>query len=522
MTMGNKIIRQIAWMHRPSVLSAVMLYLVAGCSIPLERSALLKDNYPSIDKVQGPNERSLRNFFKKKEEEDRTANNTLSGKSLKPLPGTDEYLAATDLYKEEKYLDAQKAFRKVAKQYKKSEIREDALFMEAESAWQQDNYSRAHDVYAILLKEYPSTRHLNVVSERMFKLGRLWLDFPEVVKLGEIQQVNFDDPERKRPSEEPPQIPKSKPLFLPNFTDKKEPLFDTPGNGVAALTAVWMNDPTGPLADDAMMLVASHYARTGNYVESDRYFQMLRETFPNSPHVQNAFLLGSHVKLMSYMGPDYESRTLDEAQKLKEATLRLYPGIPEKDRLQDELAHIEDSKALETYTQVSFWLKKGNKRAAAIYCHQTIAKYPKSQYAKMARDKLVELGPEYASGAVFLSPIDQKKTSILDSITPKMPPIEFKWKNSPLVGAPRDKSTFSPKTNSKVDPRKSKQSDVSKDVEPEESPQMTEPTPGAEPVTPPKRRRGWYGEDGSPDRLPPGSESEAKQMDSKAPGRARL
>ena len=522
MTMGNKTIHQIAGTHRPLVFCVLMLHLVAGCSIPLERSALLKDNYPSIDRVQGPNERSLRNFFKKKEEEDRAANNSLSGKSLKPLPGTDEYLAATDLYKDEKYLEAQKAFKKVAKQYKKSEIREDALFMEAESAWQQENYSRAHDVYAVLLKEYPSTRHLNVVSERMFKLGRLWLDFPEVVKLGEIHQVNFDDPEKKLPSEEPPALPKSKPLFQPNFTNKKEPLFDTPGNGVAALTAVWMNDPTGPLADDAMMLVASYYARIGSYVESDRYFQMLRETFPNSPHVQNAFLLGSHVKLMSYQGPDYESRTLDEAQKLKEATLRLYPGIPEKERLQEELAHIEDSKALETYSQVNFWLRKGNKRAAAIYCHQTIAKYPNSQYAKKAHAKLVELGPQYSSGAVFLAPVDPKKKSILDSITPKLPSVEFKLKNSPLVAAPRNKSNNSPKTNSKDDNKQPKRIDDSNDAEPEESLKEAEPAPKDEPANPPKRRRGWYGDDGSPDRLPPGSESEAKELNSKAPGRARL
>jgi hypothetical protein len=282
-----------------------------------------------------------------------------------------------------------------------------------------------------------------------------------------------------------------------------------------------MNDPTGPLADDAMMLVASYYARIGSYVESDRYFQMLRETFPNSPHVQNAFLLGSHVKLMSYQGPDYESRTLDEAQKLKEATLRLYPGIPEKGRLEEELAHIEDSKALETYSQVGFWLRKGNKRAAAIYCHQTIAKYPKSQYAKMAHAKLVELGPQYASGAVFLAPVDPKKTSILDAITPKLPKYEFKVKN-PLAGTSRDKSNASSNTNSKVDSRQPKRIEESNDAEPEDSLKKSEPTPKDEPVNPPKRRRGWYGDEESPDRLPPGSESEAKELNSKAPGRARL
>ncbi len=513
--MGNTILLQIAQTRRPWVCCVVSFICLAGCASPWERSALLKDQFPNIDRVQGPTERSLRNIFKKKEEE---SDNSLSGKSLKPIAGTEEYLAATKLYKDEDYPQAQKAFKKVAKKYKKSEIREDALFMEAESAWQQDNYSRAHDVYAILLKEYPSTRHLNVVSERLFKLGRIWLEFPEVAKLGEIQQVNFDNPKEKLPSEEPPKMPKSKPVFSPNFWNKKEPLFDTPGNGVAALTAVWMNDPTGPLADDAMMLVASYHARKGNYIESDRYFQMLRETFPNSPHVQNAFLLGSHVKLMSYMGPDYESRTLEEAQKLKEATMRLYPNLPETARLKDELARIEEAKAQVIWQQVNLWLRKGNKRAAAIYCHTVISQYPNSEYAKLAQAKLVELGPEYASGAAFLRSTDPKKTSIIDPFVPKK--VEYKLKNYPLVGGPtRDKSKSNPNDSSKEEdnsaPSTRKQERPKVEEQPEES---DDPAPESKPASPPKRRpSGWYGD--TPDRLPPGTESEAQEI---KPGRVRI
>ena len=519
--MGNTTFRQIARTRGPWVCCVVILNWVSGCATPFEKSALLKDSTPNIDRVQGPTERSLRNLFKKKqEEEDALAAGSLTGKSLKPLPGTEQYLAATELYKEEKYPEAQKAFKKVAKKFKKSEIREDALFMEAESAWQQDDYAKAHDIYAVLLKEYPSTRHLNVVSERLFKIGRIWLDFPEVAKLGEIHQVNFDDPRNKLPSEEPPKIPKAKPLFVPNLWDKKEPLFDTPGNGVAALTAVWMNDPTGPLADDAMMLVASYHARRGNYIEADRFFQMLRETFPNSPHVQNAFLLGSHVKLMSYQGPDYESRTLEEAQKLKEATIRLYPNLPEQERLKDELARIEDSKALVDWSQVAFWLRKGDKRSAAIYCHQVIKKYPKSQYAKKAQAKLVELGPEYSSGAVFLKSSDPKKSSIIDPFVPKN--FEYRLKNYPLVGTPRDWTN----SNSNTDRKSSEKPDdlppkrVKEPVVEEPADSDPESAPDSDPRNPPRRPSGSYGD--SPDRLPPGSESEAKEINSKKPGKARL
>jgi len=390
------------WSRR--VLAALILCSAcSGCVTPWEKSALLKETYPNIDRVQGPTERRMRGLLWNRHKDTKDESD-----SLKPLAGTDEYLAATELYKSEEYAEAQKAFKSVAKKFKKSEIREDALFMQGEAAFQQEHYSKAHDLYATLLKEYPSTRHLDVVSERLFKIGRLWLDFPEVAKLSEIQQVNYDDPKHRLPPEEPPKRNKT-PIFVPNFTNKARPTFDTPGNGAAALQAIWMNDPTGPLADDAMMLVASHHARQGNYIEADRYFRMLRETFPNSPHLQDAFLIGSHVKLMSYQGADYDGKTLEDAEMLKESTLRLYPNIADSGRLKDELTKIQAAKAERQWQEVALWLRKGNKRAATVVCHQLISDFPKSTQAELARKQLNDMGPQYVSGAVLLTPHDPPK-----------------------------------------------------------------------------------------------------------------
>lgn len=382
----------------------LVLFPLSGCVSPWEKSALMKDTYPNIERVQGPTERRLRNFFWAKRQDAAEEESD----SLKPIAGTEAYLAATELYKDEQYSDAQKAFKSVAKKYKKSQIREDALFMQAEAAFQQERYSKAHDVYAVLLKEYPSTRHMDTVSERLFKIGKIWLNFPEVAQLSEIEQVNYEDPKRKLPAEEPPKKQGGW-VFVPNFTDKHRPAFDTPGNGVAALKAIWMNDVTSPLADDAMMLVASHYAREGNYIESDRYFRMLRETFPNSPHLQEAFVLGSHVKLMSYQGAEYDGKTLADAEMLKKSTVHLYPNIAEADRLKDELAKIEAAKAERDWAQMELWLRKGNKRAAAVMCHQLISHYPESSRARQAAEKLESMGPEYVSGAVLLNPKDPAK-----------------------------------------------------------------------------------------------------------------
>jgi len=469
----------------------------SGCTTPWEKSALLKDSTPNIARVQGPTERGLRNLLSR-----RNADEANDSDSLKPLAGTDEYVAATEIYKKERYANAQKAFQKVAKKYKKSDIREDALFMQAEAAFHQEHYSNAHDNYAVLLKEYPSTRHLDVVSERLFKIGRVWLDFPEVAKLSEVQQVNYADPKRKLP---PTETVKStaKPVFVPNFSNRAEPLFDTPGNGVAALQAIWMNDPTGPLADDAMMLVASHHARHGNFVEADRFFQMLRETFPNSPHLHDAFLLGSHVKLMSYQGAEYEGKTLTEAKLLKESTLRLYPDSEDNERLEKELTEIDEAMAEREWQQVLFWLGKGNKRAAAVYSNNVINQFPKSRFADKARSQLEDLGPEYASGLALLTPTDPKKKTFWERALPQL----TTQRSSTPATAIRQRADDP--ANGESSSRRMR-NDSSTGDDSEEIPANDDsPLLGVDPG----KKRGWF--DWSPPRkLPAETDSEARKIDS--------
>ena len=284
-----------------------------------------------------------------------------------------------------------------------------------------------------------------------------------------------------------------------------------------------MNDPTGPLADDAMMLVASHHARKGNFVESDRFFQMLRETFPNSPHLQEAFLLGSHVKLMSYQGAEYEGKTLTEAELLKERTLRLYPNIEDKDRLKRELAQIDEAKAEREWGQVQFWLRKDNKRAAAVYCNQVIARFPESPFAEKARRQLEELGPQYASGAALLAPVDPPKTSLFGRATPQ--------NSSNSTNPASAKQSYAPEASVEEAPSRWSGNPFKR------SPKMTDPfeeasedlevrdeeTRGGEASgkNDPAKKRGWLPWS-PPRRLPAGSDDEAQEVEAPASGKTKL
>lgn len=268
-------------------------------------------------------------------------------------------------------------------------VREDSMYLLAESYFKQERFSDAKEYYELLLKEYPSTRHLNTSTKRLFAISRTWLGFPEFATSDDVTPVNLENP-RATPVPKKQKPPHSA-VLVPNLTDKSRPAFDTPGNALDALKAIWMYDPRGPLADDAIMMTASHYVRVGNFQEADRYFSMLREEYPNSPHLQTSFVLGSHVKLMSYQGAGYDEKQLEDARQLKESTLRLFPNLPEKERLKDELAKIEEARAQRLWELVELYGRKRMPKAQIIYAEELLQTYPKSSYAPDARELLAKL-----------------------------------------------------------------------------------------------------------------------------------
>ncbi len=314
---------------------------------------------------------------------------------LRPTPreAMEEYDVAHDLFLEERYDDAHAAFKAISKKYDNTPIVEDCQFMMAECLFGQKKYSWAQDGYEKLLEKYPSSRHLDTCTRRLFSIAQIWLNDPAFASRNELQQVNLEDKiVAPLPATEPRTI--SEWPIIPNLLDRSRPVFDTPGRALEALRNIWIHDPTGPLADDALMLSASYYLRKGDYQEADRMLTLLREEYPKSPHLEDAFMIGSHVKLMSYQGANYDKRNLDDAEQLKKATLKLFPNDVDKGRLEAELKKIDHAKALREWESVQYYMRKNLPHSAAVHCKILIEKFPDSEFAERAYDLLIELGPK--------------------------------------------------------------------------------------------------------------------------------
>lgn len=330
--------------------------------------------------------------------------------------GMDEYVKAMQAYNDAKYGEAERRFRRIVDIFEHDEfgmrkrtfrnwmtpkvreshyidnpLREDALYFLAESHYQQQDFPSAGDAYLKLLNGYPSTRHMDTVTRRMFAMAGLWMKL-KVTESGDIVPASYE-PDGQT---EPPKIHEQKDVDRPSFinlTDKTRPGVDIEGRAMELLKAIWLHDPTGPLADDALMLTASHQLRVGNYSDAAETYRLLREEYPQSPHFKDAFILGAHVTQASYLGSNYDSKSLVEARNLKATALRIFDDLSpdQRSRLQEELNKIDEAAVKRDYDRALFYLKKQKYNAVVIYCTEIIRNHPNSMYAEKAQNLLNEL-----------------------------------------------------------------------------------------------------------------------------------
>ena len=342
------------------------------------------DRMANADGIRGPLSRGLFNRNKDRNQ------------SLTPAAGRDDYDKAERTFKNGQYAEAEKAAKAIAKKYRGSPVREDALFLKAESQFAQKQYSWAQDSYGELVKEFPNTRYLEKRNKRLFAIAKYWLREPEYVTSDDVKLVGHKEGGKARVNvraqskSQPFDITRTVPI-LPNLWDRSRPVFDTEGRALQALRSIWTSDATGSLADDALMLSASYHLRSRNYLEADHLLTLLREEYPKSPHNQNAHLLSGFVKHASYQGPKFDDRTLDAAKHLKKNSLNLYPKGGHADRLRDDLRKIAEQKASGDWATVQFYLRKNKQHSASIYCREIIRLYPQTSYADRARKLLKTL-----------------------------------------------------------------------------------------------------------------------------------
>ena len=276
---------------------------------------------------------------------------------------------AEALFAEKKYGAAQEKYAEVKLLAPDSGMEEDSMLMEAESWFFQDKYDEANDAYDELIKKYPSSRYTDKAITRQFTIARFW------------QQAHAAEPHWPT---------------TPNFTNKSRPWFDTYGHALRVYENIRLNDPTGPLADDAIMSVANAHFVNGRYEDADYNYSLLRKEYPESEHQFEAHLLGLQCKLRRYQGPDYDGTPLEEAEVLAEQLLKQFPDKiePERERIEEIRQQVARQKAVRDFSMAKYYEKTKYYGAAKFYYREIVSKYPTTKLAQESRDRIAALEPE--------------------------------------------------------------------------------------------------------------------------------
>ncbi len=383
--------------------------------------------------------------------EDRFFKNPLAKRKAREIVDPDAGFAEYDLamakFEKKEYAVAAKEFKAIAKKFYDYPVEEDAMYMVAECYYADQRYAWAQDEYDGLIKKFPSSRYLEKTTKRLYTIAVIWLNGDGTAKSDELIQVSATDVKEPEKVNRKP-IPHALPL-VPNFFDKTRPAFDTPGNARKALKSVWLHDPLGPLADDALMMTAVYHIRKGQLRDADHYLDVLRREYPKSEHTQTAFVVGSTIKQASYQGPRYDGRDLVDADDLIHSTLNLFPNIPEKEALQADLVKIKDRGAERNWSRAEYYRHRQKPQGEAIYLESILKDFPDSSFAERAAKRLQELGPKYYSGMLEHYP-DEKSLDAPKS--PKAAPQTPAKGKTPAAETPPAGPQFPRKQDKKTTP----------------------------------------------------------------------
>jgi outer membrane protein assembly factor BamD (BamD/ComL family) len=270
---------------------------------------------------------------------------------------------ADALFKGGDYKGAIPKYKQVIDRWPDTSLEEDARWQLAESLFFTDQYPKAEDAYDELVKKYANTKYLDRVAQRQFVIAQYWISLDE--------KYHY-------------------PTIVPNLADRSRPLFDTRGRAMKAYDHVRINDPRGPLADDAVMAQANAHFVEQQWLDADYFYGLLRSEYPDSDFLLQAHLLGLQSKLYGYQGAGYEGGILDEAEILADQLVVQFPdqlGREEEVRVEKARAEIAAQQADRHWRRAEFYSKGKHYTAARMYYAMIARDYPQTMFAQAAREK---------------------------------------------------------------------------------------------------------------------------------------
>ncbi len=250
--------------------------------------------------------------------------------------------------------------KKFLKRYPATKLREEAMLLAGEAEMARDRYWVAHGWYDRQLTAYPA----GPLSERALDREM------------EIAQA-----------------------FLAGRKRRVAKLFKVSGadDGLEILEGIAQRAPRSDRAQQALLTIADHYFRKGDWETAAESYDNFLKLFSKSPRAAYAELRAAESYRLSYRGADYDETPLVEAEQRYKAFADHYPQKLPQTRVRQILAEIRSQRAAKQYRVAQFYLRTGRPEAAGHYLKTIVVEYGDTEYAEQAFQYLAQVDPATAS-----------------------------------------------------------------------------------------------------------------------------
>lgn len=258
---------------------------------------------------------------------------------------------AMTFFESEDYKKAIAEFEKLIKHYPLSKLASEAQFYLGLCYENMEEYYRAFESYQLVIDKYPFTERVDEVVEREYRIANLFYTGQKAKMLGMA-------------------ILPAKPKAIEIFSKVVE------------------NAPYGKYADVAQYKLAQCYMDMRDYINAALAFKEIIENYPKSPLIDDAKYQIAICAASSTTGPEYNEEDTDKAIKEFKDFVNRYPDSNMEKEARNFIERLENQKAQNIFNVARFYEKRGNFDSAIIYYEEILDKYPESNLAPEALERL--------------------------------------------------------------------------------------------------------------------------------------
>jgi len=269
--------------------------------------------------------------------------------AVKPTP-KEQFDFSMSFYKEKKYEDAKREFKKLLKRYPKAFEAAESQYYLGLTEEAQNSLYEAYLEYQKVIDKYPFSERIPEIIEREYKIGELFMSGAKRKAMG---------------------VP------LP---------VDNPA--IEIFSKVVENSTYGPFAPKAQYKLGLVLKGLSRYYEAEDAFNKIISNYPSSEWAEAAKFQIAVCRAAVSRGADYDQGAAKEAKDKFEEFVREHPDASLSRDAEKNIDQLKEKEAEANYNIARFYEKQKARDAAKIYYNDVINTYPNSIWAAKSMERL--------------------------------------------------------------------------------------------------------------------------------------